>query len=97
MNTNPTRFHLIALGTMHSLPSPVPRKGQRNYKPEFFDFLRKQREAEDGVSETLHWLRQVRTLRFSQLSQLKSQCVRRERRVAAAGPRATSHSSSPRC
>lgn len=61
MNTNPTRFHLLALGTMHSLPSPVPRKGQRNYKPEFFDFLRKQREAEAGVSETLHWLRQRET------------------------------------
>ncbi|GJE92350.1 Rad17-domain-containing protein [Phanerochaete sordida] len=59
-NTNPTRFHLITLGTLHALPTPVPRRGQRNYKPEFFDFLRKQREAEENVAETLGWLRQVR-------------------------------------
>lgn len=68
MTTNPTRFHLVALGTMHSLPTPVPRNKQRNYKPEFFDFLRKQKEAGDSVSETLGWLRQVTFLHTRQIT-----------------------------
>ena len=59
MATNPTRFHALALGTLHALPTPVPRTKQKNYKPEFFEFLRKQRDAEDAVCEALRWVRQV--------------------------------------
>jgi cell cycle checkpoint protein len=59
LQANPHRFHLITLGTMHALPSPVPRRGQRAYKPEFFDALSRQRDAEHGVEDTLRWFWQV--------------------------------------
>ncbi|EIW56046.1 Rad17-domain-containing protein [Trametes versicolor FP-101664 SS1] len=55
---NPHQFHLVALGTLHALPSPVPRRNQKPFKPAFFDSLRKQHEAEDGVSDVQVWLQQ---------------------------------------
>ena len=45
---------------MHSLPSPVERRGQKSYKPEFFDVLKKEREADEAARETVEWVRQVR-------------------------------------
>lgn len=54
--TNPHQFHLLTLGTLHSLPSPVPRRGQKMYKPAFFDALKTQRIAEDAVADTRGWL-----------------------------------------
>lgn len=54
--TNPHQFHLLTLGTLHSLPSPVPRRGQKMYKPAFFDALKTQRVAEDAVADTRGWL-----------------------------------------
>ncbi|KAK7689412.1 hypothetical protein QCA50_007204 [Cerrena zonata] len=54
---NPYRFHLISLGTLHSLPSPVTRRNQKNYKPEFFDVLKRSRDCEDGIRDTHQWIR----------------------------------------
>jgi len=54
---NPHRFHLISLGTLHSLPAPVTRRNQKTYKPQFFDILRKGHEAEDGIRDVYDWLR----------------------------------------
>ena len=59
---NPYRFHLISLGTLHSLPSPVERRNQKNYKPEFFDVLKRSRECEDGIRDTHQWIRKVDAL-----------------------------------
>lgn len=52
----PYQFHLLALNTLHYLPSPVPRLSQKLYKPAFFDNLKEMREAEDGVADTEGWL-----------------------------------------
>ncbi|KAI0674065.1 Rad17-domain-containing protein [Trametes maxima] len=56
--TNPHQFHLVALGTLHALPSPVPRRTQKPYKPSFFEALRKRGEADDGVRDVETWLLQ---------------------------------------
>ncbi|KAL1662981.1 Rad17 cell cycle checkpoint protein-domain-containing protein [Schizophyllum commune] len=53
---NPHRFHLLSLGTMHSLPCPVPRKGHKMFKPYFFEALNKEKEAHDGVRDVRGWL-----------------------------------------
>ncbi|KAE9386945.1 Rad17-domain-containing protein [Gymnopus androsaceus JB14] len=53
---NPHRFHLLALGTLHSLPTPVPRLNQKVYKPEFFDNLKKEKEAWEGVRDVRSWI-----------------------------------------
>ncbi|THU98650.1 checkpoint protein Rad24 [Dendrothele bispora CBS 962.96] len=54
--TNPHQFHLLSLGTLHSLPEPVTRRGQRVYKPEFFDALEKEKNAWEGVRDTREWI-----------------------------------------
>ncbi|KAF9481743.1 Rad17-domain-containing protein [Pholiota conissans] len=53
---NPHQFHLLTLGTLHSLPSPVPRRSQKSYKPEFFSFLQKEKDAWDGVRNVRDWI-----------------------------------------
>ncbi|KAJ3740153.1 Rad17 cell cycle checkpoint protein-domain-containing protein [Lentinula detonsa] len=53
---NPYRFHLLALGTLHSLPTPVPRLNQKVCKPEFFDNLNKEKEAWEGVRDVRSWI-----------------------------------------
>ncbi|KAI0079145.1 Rad17-domain-containing protein [Panus rudis PR-1116 ss-1] len=55
--SNPHRFHLISLGTLHSLPHPVTRRNQKNYKPEFFDVQNRIKQCEDGVRDVHEWLR----------------------------------------
>ncbi|PPQ71519.1 hypothetical protein CVT26_010390 [Gymnopilus dilepis] len=55
-HTNPHQFHLLTLGTLHSLPSPVPRKGQKVFKPDFFANLGKEKEAWEGVREVRGWV-----------------------------------------
>ena len=57
---NPHQFHLVTLSTLHALPSPVERRNQKPFKPAFFDSLRRQHEAEDGVRDIQLWLHQVR-------------------------------------
>ncbi|KAH9923879.1 Rad17 cell cycle checkpoint protein-domain-containing protein, partial [Fomitopsis serialis] len=53
---NPHRFHLLALSTLHSLPSPVQRRNQKPYKPVFFETLQRERDAEDGLRDVQDWL-----------------------------------------
>ncbi|KAF9261419.1 Rad17-domain-containing protein [Marasmius fiardii PR-910] len=53
---NPHRFHLLALGTLHSLPTPIQRRSQRVFKPEFFDVLKKEKEAWEGVKDVRAWI-----------------------------------------
>ncbi|KAI0292520.1 Rad17 cell cycle checkpoint protein-domain-containing protein [Russula brevipes] len=55
-DTNPHTFHIQAFGTLHSLPSPVPRTGQRIYKPAFFGALRQEQVARDALERTSSWL-----------------------------------------
>ncbi|KAG8957192.1 Cell cycle checkpoint protein rad17 [Tulasnella sp. 419] len=52
----PHSFQLLTLGTLHALPSPVERRGQKNFKPNFFEVLKKKRDAEDGVADVRTWL-----------------------------------------
>ncbi|KAI9441232.1 Rad17-domain-containing protein [Lactarius indigo] len=49
------------LGTLHSLPTPVPRTGQRIFKPAFFSSLQKQQSARDALDQTSNWLSSVRS------------------------------------
>ena len=56
---NPHQFHLVALGKMHAFPSPVPRRNQKPFKPAFFETLKQQHEAEDGVRDVQLWLQRV--------------------------------------
>ena len=53
---NPHRFHLLTLGTLHSLPSPVPRRSQKVFKPEFFNSFQKEKDARDAVTITREWI-----------------------------------------
>lgn len=50
------KSHLVTLGTMHSLPSPVQRRSQKVYKPEFFETLKKEKDARDGVRLARDWI-----------------------------------------
>jgi len=56
-SSNPHRFHLVSLGTMHSLPCPVTRRSQKPYKPEIFDVMKTEREVGDGIVDVHDWLR----------------------------------------
>ncbi|KAK7062650.1 RFC checkpoint protein Rad17 [Paramarasmius palmivorus] len=55
-HVNPHRFHLLTLGTLHSLPSPVERRSQKVFKPEFFDFLNKEKDAWEAVRDVKSWI-----------------------------------------
>ena len=56
---NPHRFHLLTLGTLHSLPTPVERRNQKFFRPEFFDNLKKAKEAAEAIDDTRRWLTDV--------------------------------------
>ena len=64
-DANPHTFHMLALGTLHSLPSPVQRTGQLICKPEFFGALRREQAAGDALERTSSWLSSVRSLHDS--------------------------------
>jgi len=64
-DANPHTFHMLALGTLHSLPSPVQRTGQLICKPEFFGALRREQAAGDALERTSSWLSCVRNLHYS--------------------------------
>ncbi|EPQ51476.1 hypothetical protein GLOTRDRAFT_48731, partial [Gloeophyllum trabeum ATCC 11539] len=64
--TNPNGFQLLARGTLHALPTPVPRRaGQGLYKPEFFECGRRAREGAGAVEDVLGWLGEVRVVFFA--------------------------------
>ncbi|KAI0262615.1 Rad17 cell cycle checkpoint protein-domain-containing protein [Gloeopeniophorella convolvens] len=58
-DANPHAFHVQALGALHSLPTPVPRQGQRVYKPGFFDALRGEQSARDALEYSSRQLSSV--------------------------------------
>ncbi|PIL27277.1 hypothetical protein GSI_10424 [Ganoderma sinense ZZ0214-1] len=62
---NPHQFHVVALGTLHALPTPVPRRSQKSFKPAFFEMLKQQHEAEDGVRDVQLWLQRLGSLPVS--------------------------------
>lgn len=39
------------MGTLISLPSPVPRQGQKLFKPDYFDHLKEIQKAKDAVEQ----------------------------------------------
>lgn len=53
--SNPHQFHLLTLGTIHSLPSPVTRRSQTITKPVFFDCLQREKNAWEGVRDARGW------------------------------------------
>ncbi|KAF8483310.1 Rad17-domain-containing protein [Russula ochroleuca] len=55
-DANPHTFHVLALGALHSLPSPVLRTGQLIRKPEFFGALQREHGARDALERTSSWL-----------------------------------------
>lgn len=42
-------FYLTSGGLLQSLPAPVPRKNQKLVKPEWFDILRRMKDAEQQI------------------------------------------------
>jgi cell cycle checkpoint protein len=64
-DANPHAFHIQALGTLHSLPSPVPHTGQRIFKPAFFGALVQEQGARGALENTSFWLSNVRNIQFS--------------------------------
>jgi len=64
-DANPHTFHMLALGTLHSLPSPVQRTGQLICKPDFFGSFRREQAAGDALDRTSSWLSSVRSLHDS--------------------------------
>ena len=63
-DANPHAFHILALGALHSLPSPVLRKGQLICKPEFFGALRREHVARDALERTSFWLSNVSSVHY---------------------------------
>ncbi|KAG8912320.1 Cell cycle checkpoint protein rad17 [Tulasnella sp. 408] len=51
---------MLTLGTLHALPSPVSRRGQKTFKPEFFDALNKTKDAERSLEDVRCWLEGMR-------------------------------------
>jgi hypothetical protein len=49
-------FYLTAAGTLHSLPTPVPRLNQKLTKPEWFESLRRSKIVQEQVNATRMWL-----------------------------------------
>lgn len=55
-STTPHAFPTLALSTLHALPTPVPRKGQKVCKPSWFDVRNKEQDALEGVCDVATWL-----------------------------------------
>ena len=50
------RFHVASLGTLHGLPTPVPRRDQKMVKPRFFDIQSKTRNTREQLQSVTSWL-----------------------------------------
>lgn len=50
------KFHALTMGTLISLPSPVPRQGQKLFKPDYFEYLKKDHNANDAILDVQEWL-----------------------------------------
>ncbi|KAG1745261.1 Rad17 cell cycle checkpoint protein-domain-containing protein [Suillus lakei] len=55
-STTPYAFPTLALSTLHALPTPVPRKGQKVCKPSWFDVRNKEQDALEGLGDVATWL-----------------------------------------
>ncbi|KAG2142475.1 Rad17 cell cycle checkpoint protein-domain-containing protein [Suillus clintonianus] len=55
-SNTPYAFPTLALSTLHALPTPVPRKGQKVCKPSWFDVRNKEQDALEGVGDVATWL-----------------------------------------
>ncbi|KAG0704979.1 Rad17 cell cycle checkpoint protein-domain-containing protein [Suillus ampliporus] len=55
-STTPYAFPALALSTLHALPTPVPRKGQKVCKPLWFDVRNKEQGALEGLGDVAAWL-----------------------------------------
>ncbi|KAG1876283.1 Rad17 cell cycle checkpoint protein-domain-containing protein [Suillus subluteus] len=55
-STTPHAFPTLVLSTLHALPTPVPRKGQKVCKPSWFDVRNKEQDAMEGVGDVTTWL-----------------------------------------
>ncbi|KAG6379990.1 Rad17 cell cycle checkpoint protein-domain-containing protein [Boletus reticuloceps] len=53
---SPYAFRTLTLSSLHSLPTPVPRSGQKVCKPTWFDVRTRELEASDAVGDVLSWL-----------------------------------------
>lgn len=53
---SPYAFPALTLSTLHSLPTPVPRKGQKVCKPTWFDVRTRELQASDAIGDVLGWL-----------------------------------------
>lgn len=49
------------------MPVPVPRRSQKMFKPEFFEQLKKTREASDAAWDVSEWFSRVRLIPPSRL------------------------------
>ncbi|OAX32204.1 hypothetical protein K503DRAFT_870274 [Rhizopogon vinicolor AM-OR11-026] len=58
-STTPYAFPTLTLSTLHALPTPVPRKGQKVCKPSWFDVRKKEQAAWEGVGDVAGWLGHV--------------------------------------
>lgn len=47
---------MLTLGTLVSLPSPVPRLNQKMFKPEYFEYFKKTQQANDEVADVKDWI-----------------------------------------
>lgn len=54
--SSPYAFPTLTLSTLHSLPTPVPRSGQKVCKPSWFDVRTKELDALNAVGDVLGWL-----------------------------------------
>lgn len=55
-STTPHAFPTLVLSTLHALPTPVPRKGQKVCKPSWFDVRNKEQDALEGIGDVATWL-----------------------------------------
>lgn len=55
-STTPHAFPTLVLSTLHALPTPVPRKGQKVCKPSWFDVRNKEQDAMESVGDVVTWL-----------------------------------------
>ena len=85
--TNPHRFHLLTLGTLHSLPVPVPRRSQKMFKPDFFEQLKRGREASDAAWDVSDWFSKVCVRTGTYSCEMIDVQVRRRRKCAEDGIR----------
>ncbi|KAI6019829.1 Rad17 cell cycle checkpoint protein-domain-containing protein [Pisolithus orientalis] len=54
--STPYAFPTLALSTLHALPTPVPRLGQKVCKPAWFDVRTRELQAWDAVGDVASWL-----------------------------------------